>query len=129
MGVWAASREHGPFFCGRLNAWVISPGAEIRNVFTDPDTFRNSGMARPFNPPPRDVADILAQVPTPDERDILLSDFPRHERLRKVFRQGFQVKGAEVRRGLALRLFGVNLFPKAGLCDGDVEPRLRESRP
>lgn len=45
------------------------------------------------------------------------------------FAEAARTKGAEVQHGLALRLFGVDLLPKAGLCDGDVEPRLRESHP
>jgi hypothetical protein len=42
------------------------------------------------------------------------------------FAEVTRTKGPEVQHGLALRLFGVDLYPKTGLYDGEVELRLRE---
>jgi cytochrome P450 len=91
--VWSALRAKDPvFFAPELNAWLISRLEDVKAAFLDTDTFANAGLSSPFREVPADVAKVLAQVPSSNEMDVLTSDPPRHTRLRKVIRAGFQAR-------------------------------------
>ena len=82
-------REHPVFFSNLLGAWVVTRYDDAVAVLTDHQRFTNSSFARPFRDPPPDVQAILDQVPAPHEMDMLTSDPPRHDRLRRFMRTAF----------------------------------------
>ena len=88
--VWERLRQDHPvFYSNLLGAWLVTRYESAAAVLVDHQRFTNSSFARPFREPPADVQAILAQVPAPHEMDMLTSDPPRHDRLRRFMRAAF----------------------------------------
>ena len=63
-----------------------------RGSCRDHGTFSSAGGSKPFAPPPPEVVEVLAQVPDPQQMDLLTSDPPRHQRLRRFMQDAFTLK-------------------------------------
>ncbi len=79
-------RDHPVFYSDLLGAWLVTRYEDAAAVLVDHQRFTSSSFARPFREPPEDVQAILSQVPAPHEMDMLTSDPPRHDRLRRFMR-------------------------------------------
>ena len=82
-------RDHPVFYSDLLGAWLVTRYEDAAAVLVDHQRFTSSSFARPFREPPEDVQAILSQVPAPHEMDMLTSDPPRHDRLRRFMRAAF----------------------------------------
>ena len=118
--VWARARRECPVFHSDvLDAWIVTRYEDVAWVLRDHARFSSAGGSKPFAPPPPEVAAVLAQVPDPQQMDLLTSDPPRHSRLRQFMQNAFtqrHVAGLEDElRTLANEL--VDEFVDDGWCD------------
>ena len=91
--VWARARRECPAFHSEvLDAWIVTRYDDVAWVLRDHGTFSSAGGSKPFAPPPPEVAEVLAQVPDPQQMDLLTSDPPRHQRLRRFMQDAFTLK-------------------------------------
>lgn len=85
---WA--REQLPiFYSPRLDYWVVTRYATIKDIFRDPVTFSPSNVLEPVEPPAPEVADILKQYDYRMSRTLVNEDEPIHMARRRVLMEPF----------------------------------------
>lgn len=85
---WA--REEQPvFYSPKLDYWVVTRYAAIKDIFRDPITFSPSNVLEPVEPPPPEMKAVLDQYNYGMNRTLVNEDEPMHMARRRALMEPF----------------------------------------
>jgi len=117
---WERLRDEQPvFYSPVVGGWLVTRYADALSVLGDPAHFSNSAMSTAGRERPAAVQAVLDQIPDPLEMDVVVSDPPRHSRLRKFMQSAFTPRRvASMRDDVVAIADGlIDLMIDEGRCD------------
>src|SRR5579883_710316 len=90
--IYARARKEAPvFYSPMLNLWIVTRYDDVSHILKDPTHFYSAHNFDPASPLPSSVLEVVRKV-YPNIFNLVVSDPPKHERLRGLLTQAFNLE-------------------------------------
>jgi len=119
------SREEQPlFYSPKLDYWVVTRYATVREIFRDPVVYSASNVLEPVEPPAPEMAEILRQYDYGMNRTLVNEDEPMHMARRRVLMAPFTPEHLREHEPLVRKLVDETIDEFIDAGEVDLVPRL-----